>query len=290
VAILSLLVLHKQEMALRNALIVLMLIGVGSGCASTDSPVFSAAANTPRRAEIEQSPAFADDANIFNAAKQAELLEAARRSGAIAIIIAPRTDALLREVAAGAPVVVQLKPAADATSAVVMGYDLDAKTVSLLSGKAPRTSQPLASFERDWASAAHWGFTATAPSKLPVTATEKETQQALIAFEKVAKPADAAVAYSTASQRWPSNAVLRMGLGNSLHAAGDKARASQVYEQLAREKKSGAAWVNLAMTYAEQGKKREANEAAQQALASGEPWAAKARELLKKLNGGVSGW
>jgi tetratricopeptide (TPR) repeat protein len=277
-------------MLLRNAFIISSLFALLCGCASPAASLLGGAADLPRRAEIEQAPAFADDANIFNAAKQTELLEAARRSGAIAIIIAPRTDALLREVAAGAPVVVQLKPAAEAVSAVVMGYDLDAKTVSVLSGKAPRTSLPLASFERDWASAAHWGFTATTPSKLPVTATEKETQQALIAFEKVAKPADAAVAYSTASQRWPSNAVLRMGLGNSLHAAGDKARASQVYEQLAREKKSGAAWVNLAMTYAEQGKKREANEAAQQALASGEPWAAKARELLKKLNGGVSGW
>jgi tetratricopeptide (TPR) repeat protein len=277
-------------MLLRYVFIISSLLVLLSGCASPIGTSFSSAADIPRRAEIEQAPAFIEDASAFNAAKQAELLEAARRSGAIAIIISPSTDALMREVAAGAPVVVQLKPVADATTAVVMGYDFDAKTISLLANKTSRTNMSLASFQRDWASAARWGFMVTAPSKLPVTATEKETQQALIAFEKVAKPADAAVAYSTASQRWPSNAVLRMGLGNSLHAAGDKARASQVYEQLAREKKSGAAWVNLAMTYAEQGKKREANEAAQQALASGEPWAAKARELLKKLNGGVSGW
>ncbi len=261
-----------------------------AGCTSTQLPAFSAAADMPRRAEVEPVPLFLLDANFFSATKQAELLDAVRRSGTVAVTLPLRTDVLLREVAAGLPVVVQLKADADATAAVVMGYDLEAQTMSVLKGKAPRTNLPLASFERDWASAAHWGFVAAAPNKLPVGATEKDMQQALIAFERVAKPADAAVAYSTASQRWPSNAVLRMGLGNSLHAAGDKARAAQVYERLAREKKSGAAWVNLAMTYAEQGKKREANEAAQQALASGEPWAARARELLKKLNGGVSGW
>lgn len=279
-------------MKLRNVLIVLIFIGLLNGCASTNSFVVDIAANTPRRAEIEQAPPFFDEAMASGGAKQTALLEAARRSGSVAVLIAPRTQALMRELAAGLPVIVMLKAQGDSTPsyAAVLGYELDAQTLTLLSGKEPRMRMSMANFERDWARADRWGFIATAPSKLAASAGEKDMQQALIAFERVAKPADAAVAYGTASQRWPSNAVLRMGLGNSLHAAGDKARAAQVYEQLAREKKSGAAWVNLAMTYAEQGKKREANEAAQQALASGEPWAAKARELLKKLNGGVSGW
>jgi tetratricopeptide (TPR) repeat protein len=295
------------------------------GCASSNGAWRSSQADLPRRAEIDSAPFYPQaEKNLCGpeslaialgaagivasvdtltpqvylpgreGSLQIEMLAAARRNGAVAVQLASRTDALLREVAAGQPVVVLLNLAFNIAPmwhyAVVIGYDLDAQQIILRSGKERRMQMTMTTFENTWARSEHWGFTVNAPGKLPVTAGDKDVQSALIAFERVAMPKDAALAYSAASERWPANSVLRMGLGNSLHAAGDKPRAAQVYEQLARDKKSGAAWVNLAMTYAELGQKAKAQDAAQQALAAGEPWAARARELLQQMGVTGKGW
>lgn len=287
-----------------------------SGCAH-QKPWLSAISGLPQHVELEQVPFVSQGANKYlcgpeslaialgvagipssvealstqvylpgrEGSLQIEMLAAARRNGALAIMLTPRMDSLLRELAAGQPVLVLLNLSFQVAPvwhyAVVIGYDLPMQQIVLRSGNERRLLMSFTSFENTWERSQRWGFTVNMPDKIPVTATEKDAQQALLAFERVAAPKAAANAYEAAIQRWPGNAVLHMGLGNSLHAAGEKVKAARVYEQIAREKNSGAAWVNLAMTYAELGYKAEAQNAAQHALKQGEPWAARVQGLLK---------
>lgn len=218
---------------------------------------------------------------------QIEMLAAARRAGALAVPLPPTLAALCAELAAGHPVLVLqnlgLAIAPAWHYAVAVGYDLDASEMVLRSGDEPRHRLSLRTFEHTWARAGHWAFVALAPGRLPHTATEAEVARALVAFERVAPPAQAVQAYEAARARWPDNLTLTMGHGNSLHASGRKAEAAEVFEAAARRHGSAAAWINLGTVALELGQRERARTAAREALALGGAWAAQARALAERV-------
>jgi hypothetical protein len=206
---------------------------------------------------------------------QVELLGASRRAGAVPYVLRGQPDDLLREVAAGHPVVVlqnlgwPLRP--QWHYAVVVGFDLSQKTLTLRSGTVQRLVMPLAAFDRSWAKAERWAFVALTPDRLPATASEPDYVASAAAFERVA-PALGPVAYRTALSAWPKNLFARLALGNAAYRQRQLEEAAAQYRQATVDHpQSGDAWNNLAQVLFEQGRAGEAAAAARRAVAIGGP-------------------
>lgn len=222
---------------------------------------------------------------------QVEMLAGARRHGRVPVRLPPQLDALCAEVAAGHPVVLLQNLALPLWPrwhyAVAVGYDAEARTVLLRSGTRRRLTVDWTPLERTWARSGYWAFTALPPGELPPTADEGAMVEALLAFERVARPADAATAYAAARARWPDSLTLAMGEGNSRYAAGDAAGAARCFEAAATAHDSAAAWHNLAQVQLEQGQLAQARASAQRALArarTAEPrWRPAAESLAGRL-------
>ncbi len=206
---------------------------------------------------------------------QAEMLAGARRHGAVATRIEPSIDGLLRELATGHPVVILqnlgLAMAPAWHYAVVIGYDLEAAEVILHSGSVPNLRLSLRTFKHTWARSERWGFVVQRPGDWPVTASVDAVVEAATGFERVALPADAVRAYSSAVQRWPDSLPLAAGLGNALYATGDLAGAALWFRKAATQHDSPAAWINLSTTLWAMGDLRGALGAARQALDAASP-------------------
>jgi hypothetical protein len=221
---------------------------------------------------------------------QLEMLATARREGALAVRLPPTLDALLREVAAGHPVVVLqnlgLAVAPRWHYAVVVGYDLAAREMVLRSGTTERELISFGTFEHTWKRSGHWAFVALRPGELPATATENELTAAAVAFERVAPPATAATVYESALRRWPNSLTLAMGLGNTRVAADDLPAATLAFQTAAHRHDSTPAWINLAELHLQQSQFVQAEAAARRALARSvtEPdWRSAAEETLTRV-------
>lgn len=204
---------------------------------------------------------------------QPEMLAAARRQGLVAYPLAPSLDDLLREVAAGTPVVVLQNLSFSFAPvwhyAVVVGYDLPKEELVLRSGTTERLIMTLAQFERTWAKGDHWAMVALPPDRLPATAREETYLSAAVALERTS-PAAAQRAYATALRQWPKSLVARMGLGNTAYALNDLSAAEAAYRQATMDHPdAGDAWNNLAQALAELGRQDEASSAAKRAVAIG---------------------
>ena len=219
---------------------------------------------------------------------QLEMLGGARRQGAVATRLPRDLPSLLREVAAGHPVVVLQNLGLDLIPrwhyAVVVGYDLAAREVVLRSGTTERAVLPLRTFEYTWARGGHWAIAVLPPDRLPATATEADAQDAALGFERAAPPARAALAWRTLLARWPGNALAGIGLGNALAKDGDAAGARAAFEAAAQRHDSAVAWINLARLRLDAGDRDGARAAARRGLQradAAEPaWRQAAQETL----------
>lgn len=279
-----------------------------AGCAAVQTTALrrDPPADLPRRAELSATPFFpqtefqcgpaalatalgsvgvqADPARlaeqIFLPARtgtlQIEMVAGARRQGIVATRIAPTVEAALREVAGGRPVVVLQNlglswyPAWH--YAVLIGHDLDTGDVLLRSGTTEREILPMNTFEHTWMRAGAWGIVLTRPGEWPATAGEAAIAEAAVGFERAATPTDAVRAYRGALQRFATNLSLQMGLGNTLHAGGDKRSAAEAFRAAAQAHPGSApARINLAATLAELGERDAAEAAAREAIAIDDP-------------------
>ncbi|MFT3956228.1 MAG: PA2778 family cysteine peptidase [Piscinibacter sp.] len=220
---------------------------------------------------------------------QIEMIAGARRHGAVATRLPGTLEALLRELQAGQPVVVLLNLGLSWYPlwhyAVVVGYDLRSGDMLLRSGTTERAVMPLSTFEHTWVRAGSWAFVALPPGRWPATAEEAAVVEAAVGFERAAPPAQALQAYRSALQRWGGSLSLRMGLGNSLYASGERAAAASAFEDATRlNPASAAAWMNLASVRDELGQHDAALAAAREAVKVADAgWAGRARELLASL-------
>lgn len=202
---------------------------------------------------------------------QLEMLSGARRQGAVATLLPGELGSLLREVAAGHPVVVLQNLGLDFAPswhyAVLVGYDLPARELVLRSGEVERERMSLRTFEYTWARAGHWAMAVLPPGQLPVTARLADAVQASLGFARVAAPAAQVRAWRAVAEHWPQDLLATMALGNALHAAGDAAAAAEAFEHAARRHDSAAAWNNLALTRLGLGDRVGAAQAARHAVA-----------------------
>lgn len=224
-------------------------------------------------------PVTQDDlvTEVYTPARQGTLrtdvLAAARRHGRLAVEVPSLRD-LLTEIAAGSPVLVFQNLALNWYPqwhyAVAIGYDLEAREITLHSGLDERRVVPLSVFERTWKRGDYWALVVLPPGRLPASAEETPVLKAAAGLERVQRYTEAAKAYAAISARWPQSVAARLGLGNTLYAAGDYRGAERAYlEAIGNDAKAAAAWNNLAYALAAQGRREEALSAVEKAVLFG---------------------
>jgi tetratricopeptide (TPR) repeat protein len=232
-----------------------------------------------------------------NGSLQVEMLAAARRHGLISYQLAPRFEDLLREIAAGTPVVVLQNLGMFSSGwhyAVAMGYDYNLGTLVLRSGTQERDVMPFGVHEVVWLRGGYWAMVAVPPDKIPVTADENRWLTAVAALERAGDPRNARVAYQTFLGRWPANVNAAIGLANTHHALGELKQAEAVLRKAASGTPDSVVVLNnLAQTLSDLGRDQEALPFAERAVAAGGPFAAAAQKtrdaIAEKLSGKGAG-
>jgi tetratricopeptide (TPR) repeat protein len=224
---------------------------------------------------------------------QIEMLAAPRRYSTVSYQLAPRFADLLREVAAGNPVIVLQDLGAWPISiwhyAVVTGFDYPAGELYLRSGGTRQQAVPFTIFEYLWKKSDYWAMVTMPAERIPATATEPGYLAAVTAMERVGAPGAAIAAYAALLERWPDNVEASIGLGNRYYVRGELNDAERVLRQAAlRHPDSVAVLNNLAQTLSDRGRNDEALILVEKAVrADGGPFAAAALEtrevILRRL-------
>jgi hypothetical protein len=212
---------------------------------------------------------------------QVEMLAAARRHGLVSYQLAPSFVDVMRELAAGTPVVVlqNLGISEGWHYAVAVGYDWKPGQMILRSGVTEREEMPFAVHEAVWKRSGYWAMVAVPPDRIPATADEAKWLSSLLAFERLNEPRSNRVAYSAFLERWPANVNAAVGLANAHHKLGELPQAERVLrDAMARSPDSPIVLNNLAQTLSDQGRDTEALPIAERAVAAGGPHAAAVRE------------
>lgn len=193
---------------------------------------------------------------------QIEMLAAPRRYGRVSYPLRRHYADLLREVAAGNPVIVLQDAGLMWTQwhyAVVNGFDYPSGTIYLRSGTNPRQEMPFTAFERSWMAGGYWAMVVTPPDRIPVTATEDGWLAAVLAMARVDRGDAATRAYAAALKRWPDNLPAAIGLANEHHRRGELAEAAAVLREARRRHPQSVIVINnLAQTLSDQGHQTEA--------------------------------
>ncbi len=220
---------------------------------------------------------------------QPALVAAAREHGRVPLTVGDLAG-LLAEVGAGRPLLVLQDLGAAFWKrwhyAVVVGYDLEAGTISLHSGQRAADPMDLRLFERSWSRADHWALLVLPPDQLPLRDEERAWLQAVAGLERV-RPAAASRGYQAATRRWPGSLPAWLGLGNARYAGGDLAGAEIAFARAtALHPDSGAAWNNLAQVRLERGNRAGARTAVDRALALGGPHLAAFEATRREIDAG----
>lgn len=194
---------------------------------------------------------------------QVEMLAASRRYSRVSYQLAPRFADLLREVAAGNPVIVLqdngVGPIASWHYAVVIGFDYPAGELILRSGETKRLTIPFTILEYTWKKSNYWAMVTLPPGRIPVTATESGYLAAVIAMERTGEAHAVILAYSALLARWPDNVAASIGLASQHYALGALKEAEVVLRQAnVRHPESAAVLNNLAQLLSDMGRNDEA--------------------------------
>src|SRR5688500_14915515 len=126
------------------------------------------------------------------------MLAAARRHGLVSYQLAPRFEDLLRELAAGNPVIVlqNLGIGEGWHYAVAVGYDYERGELILRSGTTERQVLAFTVHEMVWKRSGYWSMVALPPDRIAVSADEQRWLGAIAAMERAGNAANARLAYA----------------------------------------------------------------------------------------------
>jgi tetratricopeptide (TPR) repeat protein len=204
---------------------------------------------------------------------QPEMLAATRRQGLLAYPLKPKVEDILREVAAGHPVLVFQNLAFSIYPvwhyAVVMGFDRERHVLLLHSGRTERMEISMFAFERTWARGQYWAMLALKPGQLPATGEPQAYTAAAATLERT-DARGAQQAFAAALQRWPDDRAALLGAGNTAYALGQRDAAAKAYRQAVLKHPDFAdGWNNLAQVLLELNRRQEASQAIARAVALG---------------------
>ena len=225
---------------------------------------------------------------------QIEMLAAPRRYDMVSYQLAPRFEDVLREVAAGIPVIVLqdygVWPFSIWHYAVVAGFDRPRGELVLRSGEKQRLAIPFGVLEYTWKESDYWAMVTVPPDRIPVTATESGYLAAILAMQRVSTARAAQTAFATFLGRWPDNVTASIGLANVHYSLKElKETESVLRRAVERHPDSAVVLNNLAQTVSDQGRDDEALSLIERAVALPGPFAAAAAEtrdlILKRIEG-----
>ena len=224
---------------------------------------------------------------------QIEMMAAARRHGLVSYELAPRFEDLLREIAAGTPVIV-LQNLGFTTGwhyAAAIGYDYERGELILRSGVTERKVLPFGVHETVWKRSGYWAMVAVPPERIPATAEPARWLAAIAALERAGGAKSARVAYASFLERWPDDLGAAVGLANAHHALGELHEAETVLRQAARRAPDSVIVLNnLAQTLSDLGRHEEALPLIERASAAGGPFAGAVRQtrqtILQRISAG----
>jgi tetratricopeptide (TPR) repeat protein len=218
---------------------------------------------------------------------QLEMMAAPRRYGRVSYQLAPRYADMLREVAAGNPVIVLQDVGPLFTQwhyAVVNGFDYPSGTLYLRSGTKPRQEMPFTAFEREWMKSSYWAMVVMPPDRIPATATEESWMNAVLAMARVSSAEAATQAYTAALKRWPANLPAAIGLANLHHERGAHADAVRVLRATLQLHPDSVIVINnLAQALSDQGRHAEALAQIDKARDPQSPFAADVRSTRQLI-------
>jgi len=180
-----------------------------------------------------------------------EIVARARKFGMLVYPLQPELPDILKEISVGNPVLVMQNLGYNWLPrwhfSVVIGYDLERRTVILRSGNEKSHEVTFDLFLRTWQRAARWAVVITKPEELPGTADESVYINAANELEQVGEFESALSAYETALERWPGNTLAYFGAANSAYALDDFGQAYAFYSlYLQLRPDSAEGWNNLA--------------------------------------------
>lgn len=155
---------------------------------------------------------------------QENMIASARRQGFMALTLRG-FDSLLAELDAGHAVIIfenlGINWFPQWHYALVTGYDLKTKTLTMHSGPNPNQTVDMTEFELSWKLTNYWGLVVLKPGTIAPSSGEIAHLQAAAALEKSPKIEEAKKAYLAILNMWPQSLIGHIGIGNVLYALKD---------------------------------------------------------------------
>ncbi len=167
-----------------------------------------------------------------------EVIAFARGQGLLTYPLEDGLSQLLREIAAGHPVLVLQNLSFDWLPqwhyAVVIGYDLDRREIILRSAKERRWVTSFTAFENTWKRSSHWAIVILPPDRLPATAAPIPLIEAAHDLEILGKLDAAEAVYLSTYRAWPDERILLLALGNFYYLQQRYQQAHPLFTKLTR--------------------------------------------------------
>lgn len=189
---------------------------------------------------------------------QVELVSAARDYNLVVYPLARNVAAIIKEVAAGHPVLVMQNLRFDWWPqwhyAVVIGFDPKSRSLILNTDTRQANEQPLTVFMNTWKRADQWAVVMLPPDEMPATAEPLPYLRAAHDLESTGHLKAAYTAYQQAAQAWPDQPAALFGLGNVAYQQGNWRTASSHFQALVNQfPQQASGWNNLAYSLLRQG-------------------------------------
>lgn len=194
---------------------------------------------------------------------QPEMIAATRAYDRLAVVLDSNLDVVLREVAAGNPVLVLQNLGVASVPlwhyAVVVGFDSSRDALILRSGEEARKRVSARHFAYSWSLARNWAVVVVHPEQVPITATADAFVAAAAGLEVAQRSEAALTAYRAARERWPEEVTPLLGIGNISYAAHRLPEAEDAYRAaLGLTEHNAVARNNLAQVLLDRGEPQEA--------------------------------
>lgn len=151
--------------------------------------------------------------------------------------------------------------------AVMTGLDLNGPDVFLHDGDVKVHEMDMRWFERSFVLGGYRSLLILPPGKLGVTVSEVDHVEAATILETMGKKSEARMAYEAILGKWPGSIVGSLGLSNVLYGEGKKKESQEVLEKtVVLHPESPLLWHNLAVLRGENGNRKKASLAAQEAI------------------------